>query len=267
MTPIVCHNHYHIGDCLISCHLLRALAKANPERVFWFFLNANVAAEVAPSVADIRNIELFSFESEQWHENQRRSLDMWKNAGDFWVNSKFRWDWSNFTLWHHRHMAGQLGFRSPFTIREDLLFDYPALNPNNVGGTYFFDFLVINSEPCSGQFGPMREHGSGYLDDFVKALSRKFKVITTTPVRAVECTRDSKQSITDIGRLSLLCRNHIMIATGPCWTTMNTTNHHHAAGRKRIVLLDNGEQLNLPGITQCATLAEVEKIAKDEKWI
>lgn len=267
MTPVVTHETHNLGDQLVFLHLLRALSKANPSRVFWHFTHAHHCEQLAAVVQDIPNIELFSFESEQWQQNQRRSVNVWKNHRDFWVQSKLRWDWAGFTLEHHRHVAWMLSLRSPFDIREDLLFDYPALNPNGVGGTYFHEFLIVNSEPCSGQFGPMKQHGTGYMDDFIKRLARKYSVITTNPVFGVECTRDSKKSITDIGRMSLLCRHHICIATGPFWGTMNTTNHHFSAGRKRIVLLDNGEQLNMPGITQCANLAEVEQLARQEGWL
>lgn len=267
---------------MVFLHLLRALAKANPSRVFWHFTNGCHLAQLNEVIRDLSNIDLFSFESAHWEDNKAQAVNAWKNCGatdtrnlhhnryqqGFWERSKLRWDWSAFTIEHHAHIAGLLGLRSPFTIREDLLFDYPALNPDNYpGDRYFYDFLVINSEPCSGQFGPMKQHGTGYLDDLIKRLAKKFVVLTTSPVSGVECTRDTKQSVTDIGRMSLKCRNHIMVATGPMWGCLNTTNHHNSAGRKRIVLLDNGENLNMPGITQCKNLDEVMKIAKAENWL
>lgn len=278
--PIITYEDHHLGDQLIFLHLLRALAKANPSRKFWHFTHANHCEQLGPVVQDLQNIELFALGTPHWLDNATQAINVWKNRGatdtrhqkgryeaGFWERSKRRWDWSAFTLEHHQHIAGLLGLRSPFTIREDLLLDFPALNPDRIGGNYFYDFLIINSEPCSGQFGPMKQHGTGYLDDLAQRLAKKFTVLTTNPVFGVECTRDTKKSITDIGRMSLMCRHHIMVATGPMWGTLNTTNHHHTAGRTRIVLLDNGEQLNMPGITQCANLAEVEQIAKKEKWI
>lgn len=267
MTPIATYEDHNLGDQLVFLHLLRALAKANPSHSFWHFTHAHHCEQLAAVVQDIANIELFSFNSEQWQGSQRAALNVWKNFEGYWERSKHRWDWSAFTLDHHRHVARWMGLRSPFSIREDLLFDYPALNPNGVGGTYFYDFLVINSEPCSGQFGPMKQHGSGYMDDFIKRLARKHVIITTNPVFGTECTRDNRSTVTDIGRLSLLCRHHIMVATGPMWGCLNTTNHHFSAGRKRIALLDNGEQMNLPGIIQLKTIGEVEQFARQEGWI
>ena len=282
MTPTCTYESHNLGDQLIFIHLLRALAKEHDDRIFWHFTNGCHLVQLNEVIEDLPNVALFSFESEQWKDWQKRAINVWKNAGatdtrqqpsanytqGFWEKSKNRWDWSAFTLEHHAHVAKLMGCVSPFTIREHLLFDYPALNPNNSpGDSFFYDFLIVSNEPCSGQFGPMKQHGSGYLDGLIKRLAEKYSVITTNPVHGVECTRDTKKSVTDIGRLSLKCRNHIMVATGPMWPTINTTNHHNSAGRKRIVLLDNGERLEMPGITQCANLAEVEKILKQEGWI
>lgn len=264
---IATYEEHNLGDQLIFVHLLRALAKANPATTFWHFTHAHHCEQLAAVVQDISNIELFSFDSAQWREKQRIALNVWKNVGGIWERSRHRWDWSAFTLHHHAHIAALMGLRSPLSIREDLLFDYPALNTHGIGGIYFYDFFIINSEPCSGQFGPMKQHGTGYLDEFIKRLAKKFAVITTQPVFGVECTRNTKKSVTDIGHLSLMCRHHVMIATGPMWATLNTTNHHFSEARRRIVLLDNGESLNMPGITQCASVGEVEKIAQQEKWL
>lgn len=264
MTPIVCHNNYHIGDAMITAHLLRSLAKKQSDRTFWFFLHANILPSISEVVEDLKNIELFSFESVQWAQEKHRSVDTWKNFQDHWVKSKNRWNWVEHTLEHHDWTAKRMGCVSDFTRAEHLLFDYPALNPNGVGGMYFYDFLVVNSEPGSGQFGPMKQHGSGYLDDLVKRLARKNSVITTHPVAGIECTLDCKRSVTDIGNLSLFCRHHVMVATGPMWGTLNTTNHHYSAGRRRIALLDNGENLGIPNIQQAAVVEEVEYVLRAE---
>lgn len=58
-----------------------------------------------------------------------------------------------------------------------------------------------------------------------------------------------------------------MVPNGPFWPTLNTTNHHYHEERRRIVLLDNGESLNMPHIEQCRNVNEVMQIAKQEGWI
>lgn len=283
MTPLCTYEDHNLGDQLIFLHLLRALAKANPSRVFWHFTQAVHCEQLSAVIEDMPNIELFSFDSEHWHKNQRIALNVWKNVGatdtrkmllrtqpyrkGFWEKSKNRFNWSAFTLEHHAHIASRMRLRSPFTIRENLLFDYPALNPHGIGGTYFYDVLFVNSEPCSGQFKPMQNHATGYLDEIIRQVAKNFRVLTTNPVFGVECTRATKQSITDIGRMSLMCRHHIMVATGPMWTTLNTTNHHHSTDRLRVVLLDNGEQLEMPNIQQCASREELLPLLKLAKLL
>lgn len=281
MTPICTYEDHNLGDQLIFLHLLRSLARQNPSRVFWHFAQSVHCEQLAKVVEDLPNISLFSLDSDQWRQHQRSALNVWKNMGasdtrkllrgpykkGFWEKSKNRWDWSAFTMEHHAYVAKRLGLRNPFSIRENLLFDYPALNPNGVGGAYFYDVLFVNSEPCSGQFKPMAEHGNGYLNELIQLLAKQNRVITTNPVFGVECTRDTKQSITDIGRLSLLCRHHVMVATGPMWTTLNTTNHHHSAGRLRVALLDCGEKLNMPNIQQVESREELIPLLKQAKLL
>lgn len=238
---------------MIFLHFLRHLAKANPQIHFIHFGHAHVLEECSAVVEDIPNIDLFSFDGEQWPALRDDSICVWKNFEGHWEKSAKRWDWSAHTLEHHAWTAARMGLESPFNHREQLLLDYPSLNPNNIGGSYFYEALFVNSEPCSGQFKPMAAHGSGYFDEIIKSVARKFSVITTQPVFGVECTRDSKKSLTDIGRISLLCRHHFMVSTGPSWPTINTSNHHHGSGRVRVVLMDGGENLNMPGIEQCSS--------------
>lgn len=256
-------NRFHLGDNLVFLHLLRALAKQRVSTPFVHFCHGQDIGQLREAVVDLPNIILEPFESALWQEHEREAVDTWKNSGRAWESSPLRWDWSAFTLWHHGAVARSMGMESPFTCREHLLFDYPRLDDNSVHG----DFLIVNSEPNSGQFGPMAKHGSGYLNELTRALIARGKIVAMTiPVEGsirflASCT------VSEMGRQSTGYRHHIMIATGPMWPTLNTANHHHHEGRKRIVLLDNGEQLNMPHITQCATVEEVMKIAQEAGWI
>lgn len=264
MRRIYSHCEFHLGDHLNWLHALRRFAKEKPNRPFWHFASAEFLTQLSPVVEDIGNIELFSYDSVQWKQNAHSSINVWKNFNKYWEKHPLRWDWSGFTIAHHNHIAQRLGLKTRFRNPEELLFDYPALNPNGVTpGLWAYDFMVQNTEPGSGQFKPMAEHGSGYMDHLIRLLSRKYKVITTNPIEGVECTRDTKQNLTDIGRLSMLCRHHIMVASGPMWATFNTTNNHCRDGRIRIALLDNGERLNMPGIQQLENVDQVESMFRD----
>lgn len=271
MKPVVCHNTYHIGDGMIIAHLLRHLAKKQPDRKFWLFLQKSSLPSISEVVQDLQNIELFSFDSAQWAQEKHRSVDTWKNYKDNWVKSKNRWNWVEHTLEHHDWTAKRMGCVSDFTRAEHLLFDYPALGPSvqdDQKEKWDAEFLICNSDPRSGQVVAMQGEHSGYLDDLVWKLGQKYSVTTTKPANGALCTQAMGHSISMIGRYSIRCKHHILVSTGPSWPTFNTHNHHlwdHT--RKRIVLLDNGEHLNLPWIQQVGRVEEAEEILRADNLL
>lgn len=270
MKPVCIHNQFHIGDCLCTAHLLRSLAKRNPDREFWFFLNGNIVAQINEAVQDIPNISLFTFESAQWQLEQHRSVDGWKNAEGHWERSLFRWDWAEHQLDHHNWTAKRLGFNPVFQHPTDLLFDYPALGQkvSERPKQWAAEVLFGNADPCSGQLSPMHHPNSGYLDKLIWRVGANNSVFTTSPTHGALCTQSMGHSVSMIGRLSVACKHHVMIATGPMWPTLNTHNHHlWSADRKRIVILDNGERLNLPWVQQVSRVEEAEDILRQENLI
>lgn len=279
--PIFTKNQFHLGDNLIFLHLLRALSKQHTVREFVHYCHECHRAQLQEAVQDVPNIVLDSIERPVIAANVRTAIDTWKNADDAWTSSPLQYNWSSYTLWHHAAIARKMGLESPFTCREHLLFDYPALMDGNMSGLEY-DFLIVNSEPSSGQFGPMKQHGSGYMDSLIEALFRKGHSLVLTgycPKMEEWAQIDEPRgeifvlggpgrfSLSQIGNLSMRCHHHIMVATGPMWPTLNTTNHHNHEGRKRIVLLDNGESVNLPFLDQVSSVEEVFAIAREEKWI
>jgi len=274
-------NRYHLGDNLIFLHLLRALAKQHDQTPFVHFCNGCDLHQLHEVVADLPNIILANFESPLWEERGRiEAIDTWKNHDRFWENSRFRWDWSQFMLSHHDWTAARMGFISPFKVREHLLFDYPALEQK---GSLLYDFLIVTSEPSSGQFSPMAQHGSGYLDKLVGALNEAGKSVwVTSPSPFTKfgpdqggwkeqtgpsCTRDCEMTITGVGRISQMCQHIIGVATGPLWPCINVHNNHSHEGRKFIALLDNNESINMPHWKQTNCVENVFEMAKEEKWI
>lgn len=260
------YNEFHLGDNLIFLHLLRALAKSHVSTPFVHFCHAHYHDQLKEVVEDIPNILLDSFDSMHWTIKAPEACNTWKNFAGHWEKSPVRWDWVNHTLDHHRWTALRMGFESPFTCREHLLFDYPKLQPDRDGYFIKGDFLIVNSEPSSGQFSHMAQHGTGYLDELAGKLRENHFVCTTVDVPQCAVFLNGT-TISEIGKLSMDYRHHIMIATGPMWPTLNVHNHHNQAGRKRIVLLDNGERLEMPGIIQCANVEEVMHIARQEGWL
>ncbi len=263
------HNNYHLGDCLQSLHLIRALAKEHHNVAFVFFTHGCNLPQLREVVADLPNIILADFESELWRERQHESVDMWKNFDHFWENSRFRWDWSRFMIEHHDWTANRMGYLSPFKIREHLLLDYPALEvqqmkavlPENCG-EFTYEFLIGDSAPSSGQYAEWADHSREPLKILIESLRAVGREVVTTSQG-----KEFGWSISYLGKVSQLCRHHIMVANAPFFCTLNTSNHHHHEGRKRIALLDGPEQMAMPNIIQCGSVAEVLQIAKEEGWI
>lgn len=271
MRPVCAHNTYHLGDCLIALHLLRSLAKQNPDRQFWFFASESYLVQLNEVVEDLPNLSLFSAESDQWLHNKHRSIDTWKEANLHWTKSKVRWNWVEHTLEHHKWTAKRLGFQSPFSHATHLLFDYPALGPSvdKLEGRWHSEWLICNSDPGSGQLKPMVGENSGYLDDLIWRIGQNHSVMTTQPAKGALCTRAMGHSVSMIGRYSIGCEHHIYVPNGPMWPCLNVHNHHlWNPKRKRIVVIDNGEDLTgLPWLQQVSRVEEAYDILRGENRI
>ena len=260
MKPVSAHNTWHLGDCLIAAHLLRALAKRHPDRKFWFFISESYLGQMNELVEDIFNLSLFSFNSSQWAEEKHRSIDTWKDFRDHWNTSPFRWQWVDYTLEHHAWTAKRMGFKSPFTTATELLFDYPKLGPAVEArpSRWTSDFLICNSDPGSGQLTHMQGENSGYLNELIYKLGNNHSVMVTQPAHGALCTRAMGHSVSMIGQLSIGCKHHIYVPNGPMWPCISTHNHHlWGPDRRRIVLIDNGE--NLTGIPWLQQVSRVEE--------
>jgi hypothetical protein len=204
MKACVTFNEYHLGDNFVFLHLLRALAKKYPDRHFIHFAHANALKECSRVVEDLKNIDLFSFDSQQWAEMRDGSVNTWKNHDGHWERSGKRWNWVEHTLEHHAWTARRMGLASPLRSATDLLFDYPALGPSvHEQPKWSYGAFVCNSEPHSGQFSPMREHGSRYLDRLIGRLNVRPSVVATKEVDGALGTAAYGQSLSAIGRVSV----------------------------------------------------------------
>lgn len=252
-------NRYHLGDNLIFLHLLRALAKQRVSQPFVHFCHAHLIPQLQEAVVDLPNILLEPFESRLWEDRGPEAVDTWKNAEGIWERSDLRWDWAEFQLMHHRMMALRMAFKSPFTCREHLLADWPCLETFDEG--FHCDFLIGDSAPSSGQYSEWADHSKVPMQKLIEVLSEKHSVVLTSDLKK------SGLTVCAIGKQSKLCRHHIMVANAPFFCTMNVHNHHYHEGRRRIVLLDNGEVLGMPHIEQVSNVESVFTIAKEAGWI
>lgn len=301
---------FHLGDNIIHLNFLRALSKKYPELKFVHAVMACHLKQLLEVVEDLPNIELADYETDTRFladDAQANPIrNVWKAAFDYWPGHRLRNDWSGFYLEYFKMLAAEMDLECPFNEPKDLLFDYPNLNkiPNVVNHRgepiptiaeqeFAFDFLAVNSQPCSGQLRCFDR--IEYLDPLIQALCDAGKsVLVTRPTTVVGkirmnpevlpsgqpsqygqlskpmCTHDIGLTISGIGAISRRCRHHIMVSTGPSWPTFNVCNEAARRSaetplRHRIVLLEH-EQLNLPGITQMANLEQVMAFGRQEGW-
>jgi len=263
-------NAFHLGDNLAHLHFLRKLALANPQHQFIHFVHECHIAQLLPVVEDIPTIELLNIESKQGRKaadgqfvdanNTCRARNVWKNAGGFWENHTFRNDYTNFYIRWFQKLAAEMGLLSPIMHPANMLFDYPKLL-EPAWPTAGFDYMVINSRPCSGQF--LAYNHVNYFDPLiVKLRALGNSVVVTQDSRAsfasgAVCTASvtNPLTLTQIGNLSMRCKNIIAVATGPLWPCVNVWSNPE----KLIICLDCGEQNIAPGAVYCRSLAEIEK--------
>ena len=244
------YNEYHLGDNLVHLHYLRKLALAYPDREFNHFMPGHFIPTLC-HIADVpnRNIKLFDLSV-----HGPSGQNAWKNVGGFWSHHKHRGDWTLFHLDWFKNLADGIGLKTPFTSAEQFLFDYPQLTKCAMPVMDDYDVLFVNSEPCSGQF---LAYTADEMDAMMVAMMENgLRVICTKPTNCrADCTSAHDLSITQIGNLSLRCKYHVMVATGPMWTTLNVWNVNTTD--LRLVLLDKGERLTFPvPIEQTDSIAE-----------
>lgn len=245
------YNDFHLGDNLQHLHFLRKMALANPADEFVHGVHLCHMGQLFEAVEDVKNIHLVDVEKFRVGNWPMRDVarNVWKNADGFWERHPLRDDYAGFYIQWFEHLAGEMHLESPIKKREDLLFDYPRIRVRTPL-SHWFDVLLINSQPCSGQFRAYDR--LDYFDPLIAELHRAGKRLVVTQKSeltekiGIPCTRDHGLSITGVGNLSFHCSTIIMVSTGPSWPTFNTWNE--ASGKLRIVCLDR-EVLNLSSNT------------------
>jgi len=243
MKPYVTHCALRLGDNLAHLHFIRHLALLHPEDRFVHYAHAPYLFQLKDVVRDLRNVVLMDLDTnghgDYWRmvPNGGGSIDAWKNAGGFWINHPLKNYYAEFFIEFFHHLSARMGLESPFTKTEDLLFDYPCLHdPSDNATCAPFDFLVINSNPMSGQ-------ASGFLPVEMSSLidelhSKKYSIITTAHSGVnCTCTAFTGMTVTQIGRLSQSCKYILMVSTGPSWPTFNVWNVDSV--KKRVVIIDS----------------------------
>lgn len=228
-------NQYNLGDCIWHCLYMRKLALCHPDIRFDFYCRPEHHVQLQPIIFDhnVKTITLHTLSEAPpegaiacWVGPHHRGHPHWNDIILFLI------DW-------FEHLSKVIGLENPIKRREDMLCDYPALlhDSQSMGRQWqWFDWLVINSHGMSGQFKIDDVAMEHLLRDLV---GKGYKVAVTQPcgIADIFCTREWGMTVTEIGHLSLLCRNILAIATGPMWPTFNIWNQRELG--ERIVLCND----------------------------
>lgn len=283
VRTITTYCEFHLGDNFAHLHLVRRLAKLSPDVHFVHHAHLCYHEELRQMVKDLPNVELRHLEQ----GIPGGAVNVWKNAGGFWERHPDRNDYTGFYLQWYQHLAGVFGLPLPLMAREEMRFDYPALEEENpmaraddgicawcLKNGRWMDFLIVNSKPASGQLPEF--DNDFYFEPLLWELSSKgYGIVVThptkTPIPNVYCTRDYGLNCTQIGTISMACKHHIMVSTGPSWPVLSKWNHPRMkAGRSnpgKVVVLLARERLNFEGVEHTENLQGVFAIAKSEGWL
>jgi hypothetical protein len=219
MKTISTYNAFHLGDNLVHLNFLRRCAQKYPEIAFTHTSRGEHFAQLQPLVADLPNLTLYP------DATPHDAIDAWRGAEGHWYAHPLR---NNFLAYHldwFRHLAAQMGLESPITCAADMLFDYPAVGPSLVDAP-FYDLLIVNSQPNSGQWSGFS--AAGFDDLVAQLIDDGHRVLTTAPTAtAADCTQlyfphpNRALDVTAIGRLSQRVKCIIGCVTGPMWPTFN----------------------------------------------
>lgn len=255
MTKITTFSDVRLGDNLAHLHFLRKVAQLNTGATFEHAAHACYLPQLIDVVSDLPNIILRDIR----YIDRKKAINSWKNAGRFWERHDLRNDYGNFMVAFFDKLASEMGTENPIKTPADLLFDYPAIKDT---ASEPFDFLVVNSEPMSGQW---RSMDIADVDQLAVDLSLRYKVVTTRPVRPfIPCTQRTNVSVTGIGGISRFCKYVVMISTGPSWITFNIWNRKSV--QLRIVFLEE-ERVEIAPHTYTTNSVEIARSILREKGL
>lgn len=111
---------------------------------------------------------------------------------------------------------------------DDLLTRYDRLSEKYKN----IDILIVNSEPCSGQY----IYNENYWNTYIGILNKRYKIVITKKIEGINCTRDDNLTVKDIGALSTKVKVIIAINTGVVPALLNT---YTLSNVKKFYMFDN----------------------------
>jgi hypothetical protein len=265
-SSISTFNALHLGDNLVHLHFLRKLAQRYPEIHFTHGAPDEHLAQLYPLWHDLPNLTVQSIAL-----TGQGAINAWCGAGGWWYQQPSTHNWCATYLRWLDHLAKEMGLDNPIRETHELLFDYPTLKAHGKCDPVW-DFLIVNSQPMSGQWGGYSAEGFQNLAGWLHYQGKR--VLTTSPTGLAEiaCTKhgisglftnmeSAPLDVTQIGFLSQICRCIIGCVTGPMWPCLNIWN---ADTVKLRIHLQDREHVNMaPNTTHANSLTLVPEILRD----
>ena len=231
------YNEYHLGDNVFHLTFLRKLCAVTNDN-FVYCVNANYLPELQHHIVGYESrIELRTLE-----QRLPSAINAWIGEIYYQHPNNFMFDW--FYVDWFNYLTTKI-YGETFNIT--LVSNYLPLSKKVDG----YDYLVINSVPCSGQFAYYNS-----LDATLQQLSDSRRIITTKKVPGVECTLDYNMNLIDIGTIASNSDNIIAINTGPISTCLNQWAIKNV---KSWVIAANNHSYSFPNVTIAKDMNELVK--------
>ena len=227
MRTVDINCQYHIGDYLLQQNYNIKLVKQEyPHLIINFWSPPEFREELDAHVPNHLKDRIV-YKPYGGGDRPAGSVESWIGR-DGWQTRRKETKWP-YCMWDEQYieffdlLSRDLGVQNPIKTPYDFLFDTPTLLQPNVL-TKHYDYLVLNSQPMSGQCSFFSAQA---FKDLVKTLHDSGSTVVTTErteVEDVPATRDYMLKLIDIGNLSTQVDNIIGVHTGTWHNTMNIFN-------------------------------------------
>lgn len=235
------HNIYGLGDSvfnLIFFNIINNLIIKKKIKIF-YYTKIEYIKQLNEFIIN-NNINLLSLEEkpdnsvELWIENDYFEYTFTNLLKRVRNNSnETHIKFNDFYKGYFNAVFKKSGFN--ITINRFVYYDEDLLNRYNLIPDKYknFDILILNSQPCSGQYKYIKEE----WDNYIIGLNNRFKILTTTKVNDdILCTYDDKLTIKDIASLSTKAKVVIAINSG---VVPGLLNFYTLTNMKHFYIFDN----------------------------
>lgn len=228
-------NDYHLGDMGYHIHFCNKLLLKYPNVKIINYTHQKYIDELKTHVYP-QNQGKILFDT--LDKKPSHAINCWIDRNrDYknWLTTTFEMGiFDEFYVNFYKQLFGELGFVSPVETLDDFLFDHPFIKgfSDNVE---FYDFLIINSNPFSGQW-------FFNFDEFETLVSRikraGYSVITTrkSNIPGVPCTLDNGYNLMQIASQAMKVKYVVGVHTSP-W--LYAFNKHSVENVEFFVCLQN----------------------------